>query len=162
MGGGCDPHTFPSLEARPSRRAFFSCWRRGFRTGEPAATERERAAGTGLSRPGSRERPTARPVPALLDDPHEFHLRLGGRDCGCSFCRAAVSPSDKDYARLDDTFDVVPAVPDDAENRFRRGSFLDGAGKGSQVAGILLDNWLKGRRRAVWISKSDNTNPQIG
>ncbi|WP_027521946.1 strawberry notch-like NTP hydrolase domain-containing protein [Bradyrhizobium sp. Ec3.3] len=29
-----------------------------------------------------------------------------------------------------------------------------GAGKG-QVAGILLDNWLKGRRRAVWISKSD-------
>ena len=30
-----------------------------------------------------------------------------------------------------------------------------GAGKGRQVAGILLDNWLKGRRRAVWISKSD-------
>ncbi|WP_256561077.1 strawberry notch-like NTP hydrolase domain-containing protein [Bradyrhizobium sp. CCGUVB4N] len=29
-----------------------------------------------------------------------------------------------------------------------------GAGKG-QVAGILLDNWLKGRRRAVWSSKSD-------
>ena len=30
-----------------------------------------------------------------------------------------------------------------------------GAGKGRQVAGILLDNWLKGRRRAVWVSKSD-------
>jgi hypothetical protein len=30
-----------------------------------------------------------------------------------------------------------------------------GAGKGRQVAGIILDNWLKGRRRAVWISKSD-------
>ncbi len=30
-----------------------------------------------------------------------------------------------------------------------------GAGKGRQVAGILLDNWLQGRRRAVWISKSD-------
>jgi len=30
-----------------------------------------------------------------------------------------------------------------------------GAGKGRQVAGILLDNWLKGRRRAIWISKSD-------
>ena len=42
--------------------------------------------------------------------------------------------------------------------RFRRGWFLGdgtGAGKGRQVAGILLDNWLKGRRRAVWISKSD-------
>ena len=42
--------------------------------------------------------------------------------------------------------------------QFRRGWFLGdgtGAGKGRQVAGILLDNWLKGRRRAVWISKSD-------
>src|SRR5690606_20870042 len=41
---------------------------------------------------------------------------------------------------------------------FRRGWFLGdgtGAGKGRQVAGVLLDNWLKGRRRAVWISKSD-------
>ncbi|WP_298253138.1 strawberry notch-like NTP hydrolase domain-containing protein [Bradyrhizobium sp.] len=61
---------------------------------------------------------------------------------------------------VDTTFDVVAAAPDDAENaiRFRRGWFLGdgtGAGKGRQVAGILLDNWLKGRRRAVWISKSD-------
>src|SRR3546814_11666637 len=30
-----------------------------------------------------------------------------------------------------------------------------GAGKGRQVAGVLLDNWLQGRRRAVWVSKSD-------
>src|SRR3546814_8343714 len=30
-----------------------------------------------------------------------------------------------------------------------------GAGKGRQVAGVLLDNWLKGRRRALWVSKSD-------
>src|SRR3546814_2906510 len=30
-----------------------------------------------------------------------------------------------------------------------------GAGKGRQVAGVLLDNWLNGRRRAVWVSKSD-------
>ena len=30
-----------------------------------------------------------------------------------------------------------------------------GAGKGRQVAGIILDNWCKGRRRAVWISVSD-------
>jgi predicted RNA methylase len=61
---------------------------------------------------------------------------------------------------VDATFDIVAAARDDAENvvRFRRGWFLgDGtsAGKGRQVAGILLDNWLKGRRRAVWISKSD-------
>ncbi len=61
---------------------------------------------------------------------------------------------------VDATFDVVAVAPDDATNavRFRRGWFLGdgtGAGKGRQVAGILLDNWLKGRRRAVWISKSD-------
>jgi hypothetical protein len=61
---------------------------------------------------------------------------------------------------VDATFDVVAAARDDMENavRFRRGWFLGdgtGAGKGRQVAGILLDNWLKGRRRAVWISKSD-------
>ncbi len=61
---------------------------------------------------------------------------------------------------VDATFDVVSAAPDDAEGavRFRRGWFLGdgtGAGKGRQVAGILLDNWLDGRRRAVWVSKSD-------
>lgn len=61
---------------------------------------------------------------------------------------------------VDETFDTVAAAADDAENavRFRRGWFLGdgtGAGKGRQAAGILLDNGLKGRRRALWISKSD-------
>ncbi|CAO3414289.1 strawberry notch-like NTP hydrolase domain-containing protein [Azospirillum doebereinerae] len=61
---------------------------------------------------------------------------------------------------VDETFDVVSAAPEGAEGvvRFRRGWFLGdgtGAGKGRQVAGILLDNWLKGRQRALWISKSD-------
>ena len=61
---------------------------------------------------------------------------------------------------VDETFDAVSAASDDAEYavRFRCGWFLGdgtGAGKGRQAAGILLDNWLKGRRRAVWISKSD-------
>ncbi len=61
---------------------------------------------------------------------------------------------------VDATFDVVSAAPEDAEAavRFRRGCMLGdgtGAGKGRQVAGIILDNWLKGRRRALWVSKSD-------
>jgi hypothetical protein len=68
---------------------------------------------------------------------------------------------------VDETFDVVSAAPTpapvkagNAETaiRFRRGWFLGdgtGTGKGRQVAAILLDNWLKGRRRAVWVSKSD-------
>ncbi|WP_439486534.1 strawberry notch-like NTP hydrolase domain-containing protein [Blastomonas fulva] len=61
---------------------------------------------------------------------------------------------------VDETWDKLAAAPDDQEGavRFRRGWFLGdgtGAGKGRQVAGILLDNWLKGRRRAIWLSVSD-------
>ena len=61
---------------------------------------------------------------------------------------------------VDATFDVVAAAADNAKGavRFRRGWFLGdgtGCGKGRQVAGIILDNWLKGRRRALWISKSE-------
>ena len=61
---------------------------------------------------------------------------------------------------VDGTFDLVQAAPAEAENavRFRRGFMLGdgtGAGKGRQSAGIILDNWLRGRRKAVWISKSD-------
>ncbi len=62
--------------------------------------------------------------------------------------------------RVDGTFDVVAAASEGGEGafQFRRGWFLGdgtGAGKGRQSAAIILDNWLKGRRKAVWISKSD-------
>jgi hypothetical protein len=61
---------------------------------------------------------------------------------------------------VDETGDMVSAAPDDAPDaiRFRRGFFLGdgtGAGKGRQSAGVLLDNWSKGRRKALWVSKSD-------
>uniref|UniRef100_UPI00124ED3CF bifunctional class I SAM-dependent methyltransferase/DEAD/DEAH box helicase n=1 Tax=Gemmobacter serpentinus TaxID=2652247 RepID=UPI00124ED3CF len=61
---------------------------------------------------------------------------------------------------VDETGDLVSAAPDDAADaiRFRRGFFLGdgtGAGKGRQSAGILLDNWSQGRRKALWVSKSD-------
>ena len=61
---------------------------------------------------------------------------------------------------VDETFDTVSAAADGAAGsvRFRRGFMLGdgtGAGKGRQSAGIILDNWLRGRRKAVWISKSD-------
>ena len=71
------------------------------------------------------------------------------------------------FYTVDETYDVLSAAPADATNavRFRRGWFLGdgtGAGKGRQVAAIILDNWLRpapgktaGRRRALWISKSD-------
>lgn len=61
---------------------------------------------------------------------------------------------------VDETGDMVSAAKDDDPDaiRFRRGFFLGdgtGAGKGRQSAGILLDNWCQGRRKALWISKSD-------
>ncbi|MBZ9761723.1 strawberry notch family protein [Mesorhizobium sp. CA8] len=61
---------------------------------------------------------------------------------------------------VDATFDNLKAVTPETEGavRFRRGWFLGdgtGAGKGRQAAGIILDNWLKGRRRHLWISKSE-------
>ena len=42
--------------------------------------------------------------------------------------------------------------------RFRRGWMLGdgtGCGKGREVAAILLDQWIRGRRRALWLSHSD-------
>ncbi|MDB5584507.1 MAG: Methylase [Bradyrhizobium sp.] len=61
---------------------------------------------------------------------------------------------------VDASFDTLSAVTEDNVSavRFRRGWFCGdgtGAGKGREVAGIILDNWLQGRRRAVWISLSD-------
>ncbi|WP_254921506.1 strawberry notch family protein [Nodularia sp. NIES-3585] len=60
---------------------------------------------------------------------------------------------------VDDSWDNVTVAANSEENavRFRRGWFLGdgtGAGKGRQVAGILLDNWCQGRKKAIWISKS--------
>lgn len=59
---------------------------------------------------------------------------------------------------IDETGNLVSAAPDADAVRFRRGFFLGdgiGAGKGRQSAGILLNNWAQGRRKALWISKSD-------
>ncbi|MGE4306656.1 MAG: strawberry notch-like NTP hydrolase domain-containing protein, partial [Novosphingobium sp.] len=41
---------------------------------------------------------------------------------------------------------------------YRKGYFLGdgtGAGKGRQVAACILDNWLQGRRRNIWVSKNE-------
>ena len=62
--------------------------------------------------------------------------------------------------RVDESLDTLSLAKDDDEAavQFRKGFFLGdgtGAGKGRQAAGIILDSWLRGRRKAVWISKSD-------
>lgn len=35
-----------------------------------------------------------------------------------------------------------------------------GVGKGRQIAGIILDNFARGRRRAVWLSTSEYRRQQ--
>jgi predicted RNA methylase len=61
---------------------------------------------------------------------------------------------------VDETLDVVTTAAEGTKGavRFRRGFMIGdgtGVGKGREAAGIILDNWLRGRRKAVWISKSD-------
>ncbi|REF73455.1 strawberry notch-like NTP hydrolase domain-containing protein [Paracoccus versutus] len=61
---------------------------------------------------------------------------------------------------VDDTLDNLAAAPEDAEGaiRFRQGFMVGdgtGVGKGRESAAIILDNWMQGRRKAVWISKTD-------
>ena len=57
----------------------------------------------------------------------------------------------------DDWTEIEPAVEGAESIIYRLGYFLGdgtGAGKGRQVAGVILAGWLAGRTRAVWISKS--------
>ncbi|MBB3811569.1 strawberry notch-like NTP hydrolase domain-containing protein [Pseudochelatococcus contaminans] len=61
---------------------------------------------------------------------------------------------------IDNTFDNLTAAAEDAKGavRLRQGFMIGdgtGVGKGRESAAIILDNWLQGRRKAVWISKSD-------
>jgi len=49
--------------------------------------------------------------------------------------------------------------PSETGRAFRCGYFLGdgtGAGKGRQVAGVILDQWLRGNRRHIWISKNES------
>ena len=49
-------------------------------------------------------------------------------------------------------------VPDADGAGYRRGFFLGdgtGAGKGRQLASILMDQWLRGNRRHLWVSESN-------
>ena len=144
---------------RPSDRRSL---RRLCAAGDPysrraAASDQARAIGRHGRRRAAAARPTAR-ICRRVCCPPPF--------CRTRSSRASIYAGEAHAGHLagsytvDDTYDLVSAAPADAANavRFRRGWFLGdgtGAGKGRQVAAIILDNWLKGRRRAVWISKSD-------
>ncbi|WP_439150433.1 strawberry notch-like NTP hydrolase domain-containing protein [Sulfitobacter sp.] len=59
---------------------------------------------------------------------------------------------------IDDDQTKMLRNDDDADARpYRLGYFLGdgtGCGKGRECAGLILVNWLSGRRKAVWVSKS--------
>lgn len=60
------------------------------------------------------------------------------------------------FAPIDEGCALQPA--DEGGDLYRAGYFLGdgtGAGKGRQVAGIILDQWLRGNRRHIWISKNE-------
>ena len=47
------------------------------------------------------------------------------------------------------------------DNEYRQGFMIGsgtGFGKGNTIAGIILDNFLQGRKKAVWISKNDKAH----
>ena len=61
-------------------------------------------------------------------------------------------------ALSDDRSDGDSRMVFEAPVEIRQGWMLGdgtGTGKGREVAGIILDNWLRGRQRAIWLSESD-------
>ena len=112
-----------------------------------------RAAEAGVPAPPSRPRPLG--WAPLGRAAGERHLRGRG---ACLASRRGVDGG-RDLRRVV-ARRACPGEGRERRNavRFRRGWFLGdgtGCGKGRQVAGIILDNWLKGRRKALWISKSE-------
>ena len=92
----------------------------------------------------------------LAGEAHSRHLSAHYR-IGSGWETVARCPEDGDEdidtALLTDEGETLSAPV-----RFRRGWMLGdgtGAGKGRQVAAIVLDNWLRGRKRALWLSQSD-------
>ncbi len=77
-----------------------------------------------------------------------------------------VSEDHELVRRVDGAGDIADDDPNDETDapsygspvRFRQGWMLGdgtGCGKGRQVAAIILDRWLRGQRRALWLSQSD-------
>ncbi len=103
------------------------------------------------------------PLPAYRPNLPQ-HLVSGGVLCDAQL-EAAIYAGEShqqflqgDYVVNEDGLWVRRAGPGDQNPvRFRKGWFLGdgtGVGKGREVSGIVLDNWLQGRRRAVWFSGS--------
>ena len=122
-------------------------------------------------------RPTARPVlpvhlvtEGLLSDAQIESIVLAAEAHSADLPGRYSIDSDYDNVRFlgpdgPQATDVSRRDPADESNvtwsgptPMRRGWMLGdgtGTGKGRQVAGIILDRWLQGSRRALWLSASD-------
>ena len=89
----------------------------------------------------------------LAGQAHEGHLAASYRiGSGWETVQRCHDDENEDVALTDDGETLSAPV------RFRRGWMLGdgtGCGKGRQVAAIILDGWLRGRKRALWLSQSD-------
>ena len=102
----------------------------------------------------------------LAGQAHDRHLSALYR-IGEGWETVARGTDDDDDGNNDETMRAGHETDGDATGngealsapvRFRRGWMLGdgtGCGKGRQVAAIILDHWLRGRCRALWLSASD-------
>ena len=89
----------------------------------------------------------------LAGQAHEGHLAASYRIGSGWETVQRCSEDDQGEAALTDEGETLSAPV-----RFRRGWMLGdgtGCGKGRQVAALILDGWLRGRKRALWLSQSD-------
>ena len=94
----------------------------------------------------------------LAGEAHSRHLAAQYR-IGSGWETVHRCPEDsEDGEEIDPSFVTQDGETLSEPVRFRRGWMLGdgtGCGKGRQVAAIILDNRLRGRKRALWLSQSD-------
>ena len=93
----------------------------------------------------------------LAGEAHNRHLAAQYR-IGSQWETVHRCPEDGDDEETDTSFVTQEGETLSDPVRFRRGWMLGdgtGCGKGRQVAAIILDNRLRGRKRALWLSQSD-------
>ena len=93
----------------------------------------------------------------LAGEAHNRHLAAQYR-IGSQWETVHRCPEDGDDEETDTSFVTQEGETLSDPVRFRRGWMLGdgtGCGKGRQVTAIILDNRLRGRKRALWLSQSD-------
>ncbi len=93
----------------------------------------------------------------LAGEAHSPHLAARYR-IGSQWETVHRCPEDSEDEEVDTSFVTSDGETLSEPVRFRRGWMLGdgtGCGKGRQVAAIILDNRLRGRKRALWLSQSD-------